>query len=148
MIKLSENVREKYNTDLAWTRPGNKVGFRKISAKNNNLMVGIYLPKVRGREHFVKDMEKGDVRSGESAKGILIPTPFFKSAFPRLFVSKRRNKRIKAMARRILKNRAKYRVFVRDDKVFMAGWVNGKFSRRKVRGNKRRVLNRETRPIL
>lgn len=166
MLAMSEHVKKQYNTKLTWTKPGTFAGFKKISATPNKLSVTVFLPKMKGKEHFVQDMEKGDKRKATENQTILIPSKFFYLTFPHLM---KKNRATKKKMRLLLKNKKKYRIFRGKlsngrPTIFQAGWneADQKFRpRKKVKGakysrrkgglkpkiHKRRILNNEVRPL-
>ena len=135
MQEVSKHIEKTYKTKGSkWYKVGAKYGLRKISAKNNNLAVTIFIPFKNG-EHWIEDHERGDIRKPTKSNSIIIPTKQFLKANKLIGKS---NRVIKKKASSILGNKLRNRIFTnksQPDIIFQGGIKRGSgiFSRQKMR---------------
>lgn len=94
------HVNKTFDINTSWNKVGGRVGIKKKSATKSKLEVEIYVPD---KNTWIQDHEKGDKRQGLQ----LVPTDGFRDVFPKV----KKHKAIKLLAKKLLSNKSKYRIF-------------------------------------
>lgn len=101
MKAMKNKIDKDFGVTASWNKVGGKYGIRKKSSTKKNLEVEIFFPV---SNTWITDHERGDVRDSMQ----LIPTEYFKLAYPSI----KTNRAIKKKAKQLLNNQTKHMIYL------------------------------------